>query len=56
MSGIILNDEKKVLRKVSDTYILMFKDIANKDYNYSTKDWNDMNNHISKCMYELGIF
>ena len=56
MTRIILNDSNKILTKVADTYILMFKDINNKDYNFTTKDWNEMNNHISMCMYKLGIF
>ena len=56
MTRTILNDSNKILTKVADTYILMFKDINNKDYNFTTKDWNEMNNHISMCMYKLGIF
>ena len=56
MTRTILNDSNKILTKVADTYILMFKDIKNKDYNFTTKDWNEMNNHISMCMYKLGIF
>ena len=56
MTRIILNDNNKILTKVADSYILMFKDIKNKGYNFTTKDWNEMNNHISMCMYKLGIF
>lgn len=56
MKTIILNDENKVLTKVAGTFILMFKDIKNKEYNFTTKDWNEMNNYISMCMYKLGIF
>ena len=56
MTRIILNDSNKILTKVADSYILMFKDIKNKDYNFTTKDWNEMNNYISMCMYKLGIF
>ena len=56
MTRTILNDSNKILTKVADTYILMFKDIKNKCYNFTTKDWNEMNNHISMCMYKLGIF
>ena len=56
MTRIILNDSNKILTKVADAYILMFKDIKNKCYNFTTTDWNEMNNHISMCMYKLGIF
>ena len=56
MTRIILNDSNKILTKVADAYILMFKDINNKGYNFTTTDWNEMNNHISMCMYKLGIF
>ena len=56
MTRIILNDSNKILTKVADSYILMFKDIKNKCYNFTTTDWNEMNNHISMCMYKLGIF
>ena len=56
MTRIILNDSNKILTKVADSYILMFKDIKNKGYNFTTTDWNEMNNHISMCMYKLGIF
>lgn len=61
MKKVILNDDNKVLVKltgesVPSTFILMFKNIKNKEYNFTTTDWNEMNNHISKCMYELGIF
>ena len=56
MTRIILNDSNKILTKVADAYILMFKDIKNKGYNFTTTDWNEMKNHISMCMYKLGIF
>ena len=56
MTRTILNDSNKILTKVADTYILMFKDIKNKCYNFTTTDWKEMNNHISMCMYKLGIF
>ena len=56
MTRIILNDSNKILTKVADAYILMFKDTKNNGYNFTTKDWKEMNNHISMCMYKLGIF